>query len=91
MDILDKLADYLGEEVSKYKKRRVAHGRKRSASGRLKGAEKKKYVKRLKKRKKEYARNASMRKKAKVARKKYLRTSKAKQAKRKYKPQKGLR
>lgn len=91
MDVLDKISEYLGEEVKKYQKRRVAHGRKRSAAGRMKGTQKRSYIKNLKKRKKEYARNASMRRKAKVARKKYLRTSKAKQTARRYKPQKGLR
>ena len=85
MDILDKISSVLGEEISKYSKRRVKHGRKRSTAGRLQGADKRKYLKSLKDKKRKYKGSAATRSKVKRKRKKYLKTSGAKQAKRLYK------
>ncbi|MCK5016108.1 MAG: hypothetical protein KAS32_03470 [Candidatus Peribacteraceae bacterium] len=85
MDILDKINTILGEEVSKYKSRRVKHGKKRSQAGKLKGAEKRKYLKRLKDKKKKYGRSGTAKRKAAVSAKKYKRTAGAKRAKRMYK------
>jgi len=85
MDVLDKLCMLLGEAISKYSKRRVKHGRKRSQAGRLKGSAKRKYLKTLKQKKRKYATSSTAKRKAKVAAKRYKRTSKAKLTKRQYK------
>lgn len=81
----------LGEpinEVSKYQTRRVKHGRKRSQASRKKGADKRKYLKTLKDRKRKYKTSSTAKLKAKKTRKKYKRTAGAKRAKRMYKGKK---
>ena len=84
MDILSKLSMFLGENISKYEPRKVKHGRKKSASSRLTGEKKRKYLLSLRDRKKKYKRSSSakrtVRRKAKV----YKRTAGAKISKRLY-------
>lgn len=89
MDILDKLCMFLGEAAIKpYATRRVKHGRKRSQASRMKGSAKRKYLKRLRDKKRVYKRSSALKIKAKKARKRYVRTSKAKAAKRMYRGKK---
>jgi hypothetical protein len=85
MDILDRISLVLGEEVKKYAARKVKHGRRRSQASKIKGADKRKYLKSLKDKKKKYKSSSSLKLKAKKAAKKYKRTSGAKRAKRMYK------
>ena len=93
MDLLDNVMSTIDgletvdvdESVSKYKKRKVSSGRKRSSAGRLQGSDKRNYIKRLKDKKKQYKASFSKRLKAKKAQKKYKKTSKAKAVSRKYK------
>ena len=86
MDSIDSLETVdVDEAVSKYKKRRVKSGRKRSSAGRLQGSAKRNYIKKLKDKKKQYKASFSKRLKAKKSQKKYKKTSKAKQVSRKYK------
>jgi len=67
------------------KSRKVASGRKKSQSSRMTGSDKLKYLKNLKKSRKGYKKNASLRRKAKKRGKRYKKTAGAKQVKRKYK------
>lgn len=73
------------EEGLNVKHRKTNSGRKKSQASRNKGANKLKYLKRLKARRKIYKKNASLRQKTKRKAKKYRKTAKAKQVVRKYK------
>lgn len=67
------------------KSRKVKAGKKKSISSRLKGARKSKYLKALRARRMAYKKSAMLKKKAKLMRKKYKKTSHAKLVKKKYK------
>ena len=84
MDILDKINNYLGEEVKKYKPRKVKHGTKKSKASKLTGAAKFKYIKDLKDRKMSYKHDATAKKKAKKASKKYRKSNQGKVTAKKY-------
>ena len=89
-DIFMEIVDMLGldDEISEglaVKARKVASGRKRSQSSRKTGADKMKYLKRLRERRKTYKKSASLRRKTKRKSKKYKKTAGAKIVKRKYK------
>jgi len=77
----------LDQEISEgltVKSRKVNSGRKRSSASKITGAEKLKYLKRLKKNRKKYKKSASLRRQTKRQQKKYKKTAGAKRAKQKY-------
>ena len=88
-DVMDSLDDLetvdLDEAITKYKKRKVKSGRRRSGAGRLQGSAKRKYIKKLKDNKRKYKTNFSQKAKNKKTSKKYRKSSKGKASARKYK------
>jgi len=90
MDIVHmlNLDDEIDEGLS-VKSRKIKSGRKRSQKSRLKGSDKLKYLKNLKKKRKDYKKNASLRKKTKKKSKRYRKTAQAKNVARKYKSAQG--
>jgi len=85
MDAFDELETVDVDEAYKYKAKKVGHGKRRSAKGRLTGSDKRKYIKKLKANRKVYRKSASVRIKAKKTKKKYNRSAAGKQTKRIYK------
>lgn len=73
------------EEGLQVKSRKTNSGRKRSETSRLRGADKIKYLKKLKSKRKDFKKNVSLRNKAKKKGKKYRKSGKGKQVARKYK------
>jgi len=71
------------------KSRKVKSGRRRSQKSRLKGSDKLKYLKNLKKKRKEYKKKASIRNKVKKKSKRYRKTSQARNVKNRYKRAQG--